>query len=161
MSKDLNPDKALIFRITHRDNVPWILDNGLHSRNSGAVDPNFVQIGNPELIDKRQNREVPIPPSGTLSDYVPFYFTPFSPMMYNIKTGYGGIRTRRNDEIVIVVTSLPQLLEEDGWQAYFRFSVEEIKSVLVSHELRPATVSHDQSRKISVSPHERALERPE
>ncbi|MDZ7841664.1 MAG: hypothetical protein U5R46_12760 [Gammaproteobacteria bacterium] len=23
---DLTPDKALIFRITHRDNVPWIMD---------------------------------------------------------------------------------------------------------------------------------------
>ena len=40
------------------------------------------------------------------SDYVPFYFTPFSPMMYNIKTGWGGIRQRNNDEIVIMVSSL-------------------------------------------------------
>ena len=112
MPKDLNRSKALIFRITHRDNVPWIMDNGLHSRSSGVTDPNFVAIGNPELIDKRQNRAVPIPPSGTLSNYVPFYFTPYSPMMYNIKTGYGGIRTRRNDEIVIVVTSLHRLQEE-------------------------------------------------
>jgi hypothetical protein len=27
---DLNPQKALIWRIVHRDNLPWILDNGLH-----------------------------------------------------------------------------------------------------------------------------------
>jgi hypothetical protein len=25
----LNPDKALIFRIVRRDNLPWILDHGL------------------------------------------------------------------------------------------------------------------------------------
>ena len=112
MSRDLNPDKALIFRITHRDNVPWILDNGLHSRNSGVAAPNFVAIGNLELIDKRQKRNVPIPPAGTLSNYIPFYFTPYSPMMLNIKTGHGGIRTRRNDEIVIVVTSLHRLQKE-------------------------------------------------
>lgn len=43
------------------------------------------------------------------SDYVPFYFTPFSPMMYNIKTGWGGIRQRNNDEIVIMVSSLRTL----------------------------------------------------
>jgi hypothetical protein len=46
MSKDLNPDKALIFRITHLDNVPWILDNGLHCRSSEVLDPDFVNIGN-------------------------------------------------------------------------------------------------------------------
>ena len=66
MSKNLNPDKALIFRVTHRGNVSWILDNGLVSRNSGVADPNFVAIGNPELIDKRRSRDVPIPPGGTL-----------------------------------------------------------------------------------------------
>ncbi len=29
----LNPEKALIWRIVHRDNLPWILDNGLHCGN--------------------------------------------------------------------------------------------------------------------------------
>lgn len=87
MSKDLNPDKALIFRITHLNNVPWVLDNGLHCRSSDILDPNFVIIGNLELIEKRQCRVVDVGPGGTLSDYIPFYFTPFSPMMYNIKTG--------------------------------------------------------------------------
>ena len=91
MSKDLNPQKALIFRIVHRDNVPWILDHGLHCRNSGSADPNYVEIGNPDLISKRNHHSVPKPPGGTLSDYVPFYFTPFSPMLLNITTGWGGI----------------------------------------------------------------------
>lgn len=27
---DLNPEKALIFRIIHRDNLPWVMDNGLY-----------------------------------------------------------------------------------------------------------------------------------
>lgn len=103
---NLNPEKALIWRIVHRDNVPWILDNGVHCRNSQVYDPNYVEIGNPDLIDKRAHRDVPVGPGGTLSDYVPFYFTPFSPMMYNIKTGYGGIRKRSNEEIVILVSSL-------------------------------------------------------
>jgi len=57
--------------------------------NGTLYDPNYRNIGNPDLIDKRSRRVVPIPPGGTLSDYVPFYFTPFSMMMYNIKTGYG------------------------------------------------------------------------
>jgi ssDNA thymidine ADP-ribosyltransferase, DarT len=106
---ELTLQKALIFRIVHRDNVPWILDNGLHCKNSKVRDPNFVEIGNKELISKRAKHPIVCQPGGTLSDYIPFYFTPFSPMLYNIKTGWGGIRQRNNDEIVIMVSSLRRL----------------------------------------------------
>ena len=53
-----------------------------------------MEIGNPDLIDKRTHRIVPAPPGGTLSDYVPFYFTLYSPMLYNIKTGMEGHRAK-------------------------------------------------------------------
>ena len=108
---DLNADKAWIFRITHIDNVPWILANGLHCPNSKTVDPNFRQIGNPDLIRKRSKRVVPIPPGGTLEDYIPFYFTPLSPMLYNIKTGRNGTQAHSMDEIVILVSSLYRVAE--------------------------------------------------
>lgn len=108
---NLNPDKALIFRITHIANVPWLLEHGLHCRNSPEFDPNFRNIGNPELISKRHTRVVPIPPGGTLSDYVPFYFTPYSIMLYNIHTGYGGVPPVPNDDIVILVSSLRKVAE--------------------------------------------------
>ena len=101
----LNPDKALIWRIAHRDNLPWILDNGLHCANSNILAPNYVNIGNPDLIDKRRHRVVPIAPGGTLADYVPFYFTPFSVMMKNIHSGWG-VPQRSNEEIVIIVSNL-------------------------------------------------------
>lgn len=107
--RDLTPERALIFRITHINNVAWVLANGLHCGRSNACDPGFVQIGNPDLIAKRTSRTVPIPPGGTLHDYVPFYFTPFSPMLYNIKTGWNGIPCRPMREIVIFVSSLPAL----------------------------------------------------
>ena len=109
MLEDLNPSKALTFRIVHRDNVPWILDNGLHCKNSAVIDPKYVVIGNTDLIDRRSVRVVPQPPGGVLSDYIPFYFTPFSPMFLNIKTGRNGIRQRKNEEIVILVSSLRKL----------------------------------------------------
>jgi hypothetical protein len=111
VSKDLTQQKALIFRIVHRDNIPWILDNGLPCKNSKTRDPKYVDIGNLDLISKRDKHPVPKPPGGMLSDYVPFYFTPFSPMMYNIKTGWGGIKKRENHEIVIMVSSLARLAE--------------------------------------------------
>lgn len=107
----LVPEKALIFRITHTSNVPWILRNGLHCANSEVRDPNFVQIGNPELIAKRTQRNVTLAPKGTLSDYVPFYFTPASPMLYNIKTGCNGVTTRPMREIAIIFSSLRKIQE--------------------------------------------------
>jgi len=111
VSEKLNANKALIFRIVHRDNVTWILENGMHCRSSLVSAPSYRTIGNPDLIEKRRHRTVPIPPGGTLSDYVPFYFTPFSPMMLNIKTGHGGVLKVPNEDIVIIVSSLPRLAE--------------------------------------------------
>lgn len=104
-------DKAFIFRITHIANVPWILDHGLHCRSSETRDPNYREIGNPDLIDKRARRIVPIPPGGMLSDYVPFYFTPLSPMLLNIKTGYNGMRQTPMPEIAMFVASVRNLAE--------------------------------------------------
>lgn len=108
---NLTAEKALAFRITHVNNVRWIAQNGLHCPNSLSKDANFLPIGNADLINKRSSRQVPIPPSGTLSDYVPFYFTPKSMMMFNIKTGYN-VQKRSNEEIAIVVTSVPQLVSD-------------------------------------------------
>ena len=111
MALILTPENGLIFRITHRENVPWILDNGMHARSGRKFDPNCRNIGNVDLIDRRSRREVPVPPGGTLSDYVPFYFTPYSIMMYNIRTGYG-VKQVPNDEIVIFVSSLAHVAAE-------------------------------------------------
>lgn len=103
---ELTADNALIFRITHIKNVPWILKHGLHCRSSDVHDPNFVQIGNADIINGRDGRAMQGPYGGMLSDYVPFYFTPRSPMFLNIKTGYRGIQQRNNQEIAIVHASL-------------------------------------------------------
>lgn len=106
---NLNPKKALIWRIVHRDNLEWILDNGLHSANSKVHTPNYEVIGNKDLISRRLHRDVPITPHGVLGDYVPFYFTPFSPMMYNIHTGRGEVSRLANEDIVILVSSVHKL----------------------------------------------------
>ncbi len=108
---DLTPEKALIFRITHIDNIQWQLANGLYCRNAEERDPNYREIGSAELIAKRAAREIPVPPLGTLSDYVPFYFTPCSPMLLNIKTGSGGVKQVAMSDIVILVTSLRRMVE--------------------------------------------------
>lgn len=110
----LNAEEARIFRITHIRNVPWLLENGLHCQNSDEKDPNFVVIGIPDLIEKRQYRQVPLDPGGMLSDYVPFYFTPFSIMMYKIHTGHDGVKLHPNQDIVVLVSSVHRLIELDA-----------------------------------------------
>lgn len=110
---DLTPAKGLIFRITHRNNLAWILDHGTHCRNSVVRDPNFVTIGLVDLIEKRARQIVPIPPGGLLSDYVPFYFTPLSPMLLNIRSGRNGVHRRPNHEILILFTSVHLLVKNN------------------------------------------------
>lgn len=105
LPRQLTPEKALIFRISHLRNLPWILDNGLCCRSSASQDPDFVPIGNQDVIEKRPRIEVPIAPEGTLSDYVPFHFTPYSPMLYNIITGRG-VPKRDKSELCVLVSSL-------------------------------------------------------
>ena len=74
-------------------------------RDSHTNAPTLTSIGNQELISRRATHPVPISPFGFLNDYIPFYFTPFSPMLLNIKTGRG-VPQRPNEEIVILVSSL-------------------------------------------------------
>lgn len=56
---NLNPEKALIWRILHRANLSWVLQNGIHCGNSQVRYPEWVSIGNTELIDKRATRPIP------------------------------------------------------------------------------------------------------
>ena len=69
-----------------------------------------MHIGLSELIAKRARHPVPLAPYGVLNDYVPFYFTPFSPMLSNIHSGRG-VPRRDNDEILILVSSLHRMAE--------------------------------------------------
>lgn len=108
---NLNPEKALIWRIVHRHNLSWVLENGLQAPNNAKLNTNWITIGNQSLIERRGTRQVPLNPHGVLNDYVPFYFTPFSPMMYNIHTGRGGVNYVANEDLVILVSSLYRIAE--------------------------------------------------
>jgi hypothetical protein len=49
---ELVRSKGLIFRLTHAQNVPFILRNGLPCSRLEVIEPNCVAIGIPELIDE-------------------------------------------------------------------------------------------------------------
>ena len=54
-------------------------------------------------------RTVPVAPGRTLDHYVPFYFTPCSPMLYNIRTGWNNVTQRSSKDLVFLVASLRSL----------------------------------------------------
>lgn len=103
---------TFIYRITHYKNLPFILQNGIHCPNSNIQDPNFIQIGFPSLINQRNERPVPVEPFGTLADYVPFYFTVKSPMLYVIAMGNHPEVIRTSQEEIIYIVSSVEKLEE-------------------------------------------------
>ena len=105
------PTIVCVYRIVHMDNVEYLLTHGMFHRNHTKADPNYINIGDSQLISQRNDYPVSIdPPNGNLGDYVPFYFGPLSPMLLNISTGYRGITKRPQDEIVYMVCEVATLV---------------------------------------------------
>lgn len=101
------PARVLLYRITHYQNLPDIVQRGMFCANHAEA-PQAVVIGNPDLISGRGSRLVPVVPGGVLNDYVPFYLGPHSPMLYGIKTGYHA-QQRPQREIVYVCSELSKV----------------------------------------------------
>lgn len=101
----LTAANARIWRIVRRSDISSLIKIGLYSANHVPQTANYKTMGNEDIIEKRNFRIVPIKNGGVLNDYVPFYFTPFSPMMYNIHTGHN-VPKVANEDIIILVASL-------------------------------------------------------
>ncbi len=98
------------FRITHIDNLPDIMENGLTLPISPKKNEHYVNIGDSQVINIRKD----ILPNGIrLSDYIPFYFGPRSPMLYVIQNGYNGVLRRDAKEIVYCVIRLSVIIESN------------------------------------------------
>ena len=101
-----------VFRMVHFDNLEYLLRNGICTRNHTLADPDYINIGDSNLI--RQREDFPakiIPPGGNLGDYIPFYFGGHSPMLLNIKTGCRGITRREQADIVFVACSIRSIVD--------------------------------------------------
>ena len=66
------PDTIWLFRITHIQNLSFILEHGIGTANSQFTDPDFKPIGNSTLIQHRKNEQAPDPPGGVFEDYIPY-----------------------------------------------------------------------------------------
>jgi hypothetical protein len=77
---------------------------------SNVLDPDYINIGKKDIINKREHKEITIAPFGKIHDYVSFYFGPKSPMLYSIFKGKSDTTCSQSD-IVYLVTSIPKLIE--------------------------------------------------
>ncbi|QDI90444.1 DUF4433 domain-containing protein [Salicibibacter halophilus] len=100
-------EPTLLYHITDYRNLPSILDNGglaAHSRVSGNK-ISYTDIAHHSIQSRRSKISVSAAPRGMLHDYVPFYFSPRSPMLYAIHRknveGFSGTQ----DDIIYLVTS--------------------------------------------------------
>lgn len=98
------------FRITHIDNIPHILKNGLVKADSPLHDENYVPIGDPQIIGLRGDIEVK---GYRIGDYITFYLGPRSPMLYVIQHGYNGVQRVEPEKIVYCVIRLDDLINNN------------------------------------------------
>lgn len=96
------------FRITHIDNIPYILEKGLLRANSSDRSDDFVNIGDPQVIKLRTDMIIR---GIRLADYIPFYLGPRSPMLYVIQHGYNGVRRQEPQDIVYCVLRLDDVIK--------------------------------------------------
>lgn len=113
-------DKICLYRMTHIDNIPHILQYGIVHRSSPNRSPCFVSIGDKSLIDYRNTKSVFVGSKTiVLGDFIPFYFGVRMPMLYVIQHGGNYVeKARKAEEIVYVVVPLKEIVES-GSLYYF------------------------------------------
>src|SRR5690625_5018622 len=103
------PNRILLYRITHFQNLDFILQNGLNCPYIQTQDTNYVNIGKKDIIDKRGAKPVRLKPSpGMIREYVTFYFCYRSPMLGSIKVGKSDYKCSQSD-IIYLVTDFEQI----------------------------------------------------
>ena len=105
-------DNLWVYRIIPIQNLEYILQDGLYCKNTHTNVTNFVTIGSKEIITERDNRVVKCYPDSVVNDYVPFYFSVRTPMLYNIITGHG-VPSRPQKDIIYLCCKLKRLATEN------------------------------------------------
>lgn len=103
-------EKFNLLHITDIDNLDSIFKSkGLFCQNK--LNQYYRSIAHEKVQIKRANKDVLLPPGGTLHDYVPFYFAECSPMLYAIYKKNVGIYDGCQERIVYIVSSLAKVEE--------------------------------------------------
>lgn len=108
--------KGQLFHTTLVERLPGIVADGrllCDAQLQGLPLPG-QSMAHEHLKERRRNVKVPVPPGGTVGDYVPFYLAPRSPML--AASYYGNVKGRPAGQqgIVYLVTSIDQLANLEG-----------------------------------------------
>lgn len=108
------PNNIQLYRMTHIDNIPHIIQYGITHRNSMYANHDYVSIGDQSLIGVRSvNSHVIHGKEVVLGDCIPFYFGTRMPMLYVIQHGYNWVpRAISPADIIYVVVSLNSLMQD-------------------------------------------------
>ena len=101
-----------IYHISDTENFMSIVSSrALLSRNAlvrggqlAGVEP-FIDLAEPEIVEKRAQKRVPVSPGGYLTDYVPFFFQPSPPMLFAL------LHRDPKPSLMQLVTSVESLAE--------------------------------------------------
>lgn len=102
--------KTYLFRMTHIENIPHILQYGITHHSSNNANPNFVSIGDRTIISTRN--DFVLNNGRKLGDYIPFYFGIRTPMLYVIQNGFNMVSPTPAENIVYCITSVQKVIEQ-------------------------------------------------
>jgi len=104
------PERIYLYRITHIDNLDFILKSGkLTCPSNPDCNTNYIGIGDATLIGSRSLKQISIKPNGNFTDYVSFYFGTRSPMLYSIQKGFNGVTKRNPETIIYLITTFEKI----------------------------------------------------
>jgi hypothetical protein len=117
-------DQVKLYRITHIENIPHILQYGITHKDSQNKNPDYKNIGDISLIDTRSKKTVAIDngdfesknklTSITLGDYIPFYFGVRMPMLYVAQHGGNFVEHATSpDDIIYLVCSVNKIISSN------------------------------------------------
>lgn len=106
---DLN--KAYLYRMTHIENVPHILEHGVTHVSSVHTNKSYKTIGDNSIISTRNNFD--LPNGKKPGAYIPFYFGARMPMLYVIQKGYNGVPVTPAKDIVYCISSVQKVVDHN------------------------------------------------
>lgn len=101
-------NKAYLYRITHIENIPHMLQYGITHASSPNANLAFVTIGDKSLIKTRS--QFVLNNSKPLGRYIPFYFGPRIPMLFVIQKGHNLVNSTPAEDIVYFVSTVQQIM---------------------------------------------------
>jgi ssDNA thymidine ADP-ribosyltransferase DarT-like protein len=110
-------EKIGVYRIIPIQNLEHILAKGIYCKNECPFTVDYVNIGSEEIIFQRDRMIVKCFPDTVVNDYVPFYFSRRTPMLYNIITGHGVPKLDQKD-IIYLCCKLVDLATDDYQWCY-------------------------------------------